>query len=801
MSRHRQTTHADSILGAVCGLGLAAAAWTFATSPELIEPVCLLFLAAGALTGLARAKVPFLGRVTVGFPFVLSALLLFGLGPAVAARLGLSLLGRLADEERRDAAFVLRTLYEVASGTLVTLLAGLGYLALGGPVPAVPSVELLVPLCAYVLLHAAAERVAAALASLATEPEKVESRPRRGWPGTLVAAALGVALAGIVTMVYQDPLTRPWLLFAPLAALVLKWTLGRARARRSQTPRPVDPVRRSISHALALALTTESGETPGRTRRIERLALGLGERMGMLDGELDALETASWLYDIDRLENPPRTLRRSALGGLRPAEIRTASSEIEILDALDLPESVRPMVLHRHERWDGAGTPDGRAGSQIPLGARILAVAAACDSMTAAGPQRTPLSPRLAVERLRDEAGRIFDPRVVDALAGYLREGNGRAGPDPFRRSEQTSPSSERVEPREATRLRSIQRELHALYEIGRAVSYRLDLEENLTLILSKLASLIPHSSAVVYLLDDEQETLCSSFTRGHAAAELERVSFPARGRLSGRAFAEKRSTSGHARRISSPADASGWDFDGCPEEPNLGSLRTALAAPLAASGRCLGVLTLYDREERRFTADERRTLATVAGHVARAIENADPRHPGYLESLTDPLTGLPNGRYLEISAADLTPSAAEGGSGFGLLAFRVHDLDRVCEQSGIAAVERLLGVLARRLAANCAESEVPVRYGQDLFLVLSPFGTRPDLIRRWDLLLRAAESHPLELDTDRLHQPRLTSAHANCPEDGGDLGELLEVLGTRLGLAFDRGHKVVPFRVARTAG
>jgi GGDEF domain-containing protein len=784
----------------VCGLGLAAAVWTLATSPELIEPACLLFLAAGAVTGLARTKIPFLGRATLGFPFVLSALLLFGLGPAVAACLGFSLLGRFAKEEPRDAAFIFRAMYETASGILVTLLAGLAYLALGGPVPAVLSSELLVPLCAYVLLHAAAGRVAAAFVSPAAEHGKVESRPRRGWTATLVAGALGVVVAGIVTIVYHDPVIRPWLLLAPLAALVLKWTLGRARARRSRTPRAVDPVRRSISHALALALTAESGETSGRTRRIERLALGLGVRMGMLDDELDALETASWLYDIDRLENPPRTVRRSALRELRPAETRTAS-EIEILNALSLPESVRPMVLHRHERWDGAGTPDGRAGSQIPLGARILAVVAAYDSMTVAGPQRAPLSPRLAVERLRDEAGRIFDPRVVDALAGYLREGSGRADPGPFRRSEQTAPSSERVELRESTRLRLIQRELHALYEIGRAVSYRLDLEENLTLILSKLESLIPHASAVVYLLDDDQERLCSRFTRGHAAAELERVSFPARGRLSGRAVAEKRSTLGQARRISSPADAPGWDLDGCPGESDLRSLRTALAAPLAANGRCLGVLTLYDREERRFTADERRTLATVAGHVARAIENADPRHPGYLESLTDPLTGLPNGRYLEISAADLTPSAAEGGSGFGLLAFRVHDLDRVCEQSGIAAVERLLGVLAHRLAACCAESEVPVRYGQDLFLVLSPFGTQPDLIRRWDLLLRAAEAHPLELDAARLHQPRLTSAHANCPEDGGDLGELLEVLGTRLGLAFDRGHRVVPFRVVRTAG
>jgi GGDEF domain-containing protein len=161
----------------------------------------------------------------------------------------------------------------------------------------------------------------------------------------------------------------------------------------------------------------------------------------------------------------------------------------------------------------------------------------------------------------------------------------------------------------------------------------------------------------------------------------------------------------------------------------------------------------------------------------------------------------LPNGRYLEICSGDLLPSGSAGGTGFSLLAFRVRDLDRVCERSGIAAAERLLGILARRLASNCTETEVPVRYGQDLFVVLSPSTVQEELVRRWDILLRAAEGRPLELQRGQPHDLRLVSAHATCPAEGEDLDALLDVLGTRLGLAFDRGHTVVPFRLVRSAG
>jgi GGDEF domain-containing protein len=509
---------------------------------------------------------------------------------------------------------------------------------------------------------------------------------------------------------------------------------------------------------------------------------------------------AAWLYELDRLEIPPLlTDRRTARKFGRPSG--TEMEEDDILDLIGVPRLTRDILTHRHERWDGTGTPDGLSGAQIPRGARVLCVAGSYASMTVGGPERPVLLPHRALAELRHEAGRIFDPRVIECLAELLREAGERDRPgEPLERDERHSEDGSTVAG-DSARLPAVQRELHALYEIGRAVNYRLDLDENLTLILDKLESLVPHASAVVYLKDPEQDVLRARFARGIGAPTIDGMTIVPRACPSGTAFAQRRSTSGHGGRARMPYDPGAWDLDALTESPIHAVLRAALASPLVHAGRCIGTLTLYDRPGRRFSDEERRRVAAVAGHVARAVHNAEPGSPGYLESLTDPLTGLPNGRYLEICSGDLLPSAIGGGTGFGLLAFRVRDLDRVCERSGIAAVERLLGVLARRLASNCSDSEVPVRYGQDLFVVLSPAAVQSEFVRRWDILLRAAEGRPLDLRRGQPHDVRLASAHASCPKDGEDLDELLEVLGTRLGLAFDRGHSVVPFRQVRSVG
>ncbi|HXV77571.1 MAG TPA: HD domain-containing phosphohydrolase, partial [Candidatus Polarisedimenticolaceae bacterium] len=709
---------------------------------------------------------------------------LHGPGAAIAARAASWLVARgsRADHARR--------FFHLAAGCAGTLLASLGYLAVGGTVPFAGGTGGWVGVCAFAALWTAADRVSRALeAELPVSAPVVDDWP--GWRRGALTHGAGALLGGALASTHALLGGKAW--WALPTVLLAFWLLPRLAPQRRSATRRTGPVDRAIARAIAISLADEK-PPPVRARRLCRVALDLGRSVQMTGTELDALELAAWLTDLERLEPPPPPrhwpeARRFAAP--MPARFDPRS----VMDAIGLPASVQEMVVHVGERWDGTGGPDGLCGARIPLGARVLAVARDFVSMTTPTHDRHALTRQRTLAELRGEAGRAFDPRIVDALANDIGGRRVRAHDETSDRREHDDTPPLRGKP-DGERLSEVRYELDALYGIRGCGKLPVDLDETLVLILEKLKGLVPHVTASVWLFDPEHDELHPRFVRGEGEATLRATTLPAERSFSGRVAQRRRTATFHS---GGPASDLAFDLDGLADDPALAPLRTALAAPLVTAGGCRGALTLYGRAGHRFDTAERRALVAVAAHVAEAVETAKTRSRPALDSLTDPLTGLPNGRYLEIFAADLAPETSQAG--FGLLGFRIHDLDRVYELCGVAAGERLLGVLARRLAAHCVPSEVPVRYGHDLFLVLSPIGAQHELVRRWDSLLRATEGSAIELRAGQFHRPRLASAHASCPDDGAGLDALLDVLGTRLGLAFDRGHKIVPFRAMRSAG
>ena len=107
-------------------------------------------------------------------------------------------------------------------------------------------------------------------------------------------------------------------------------------------------------------------------------------------------------------------------GPLTPAEFEKmklhASVGADILSAIDFPYPVVPIVRHHHENWDGTGYPDGIAGSNIPIGARILSVVDCFDALTSDRPYRPRLSDKEALRILHERRGTMYDPLVVDTF-------------------------------------------------------------------------------------------------------------------------------------------------------------------------------------------------------------------------------------------------------------------------------------------------------------------------------------------------------------------------------------------------
>jgi diguanylate cyclase (GGDEF)-like protein len=173
--------------------------------------------------------------------------------------------------------------------------------------------------------------------------------------------------------------------------------------------------------SLASAVDARDVYSGNHSQRVAELAVRLAARIGLSGDELELTQLAGNLHDLGKLALPENLLRKPA--PLTEPEWTVlkehASLGSRMLESLGIG-SVAEWVLHHHERWDGTGYPDGLAGTEIPLGARILFVADAFDAMTSDGLYGKPSSADDALSEVVLCAGTQFDPSVVEALAAEL---------------------------------------------------------------------------------------------------------------------------------------------------------------------------------------------------------------------------------------------------------------------------------------------------------------------------------------------------------------------------------------------
>jgi putative nucleotidyltransferase with HDIG domain len=168
--------------------------------------------------------------------------------------------------------------------------------------------------------------------------------------------------------------------------------------------------------ALVTALDTRDEETQGHSMRVVKYCLTLAELMGWKDNELlKVLEYGALLHDIGKIGIPDAVLKKT--GNLTQEEwaIMKTHPEVgyKILHKIEFLEDAAQIVLHHHERYDGAGYPAGLKGTDIPIGSRIFAVADTLDAMTSERPYRRAMSFEQASEEIRIYSGLQFDPEVV----------------------------------------------------------------------------------------------------------------------------------------------------------------------------------------------------------------------------------------------------------------------------------------------------------------------------------------------------------------------------------------------------
>jgi diguanylate cyclase (GGDEF)-like protein/putative nucleotidyltransferase with HDIG domain len=181
---------------------------------------------------------------------------------------------------------------------------------------------------------------------------------------------------------------------------------------------------RSTAAMESLSATVDARDayTAGHSRRVQRLALAIAHELDLSQAELDLLGHAALFHDIGKLAIPDSILMKPAMLDTEEWRLmrRHADEGARIIDRLGFLADAVPAIRHHHERFDGSGYPEGLGGEEIPLGARIIHVADALDSMLTSRIYRRAMTEEDALAELRAGAGKQFCPRCVRALAQAL---------------------------------------------------------------------------------------------------------------------------------------------------------------------------------------------------------------------------------------------------------------------------------------------------------------------------------------------------------------------------------------------
>lgn len=171
----------------------------------------------------------------------------------------------------------------------------------------------------------------------------------------------------------------------------------------------------SVLDALLSALNARDTETEGHTERVAGYTMEIADKMGLPSEDMYHIERGAWLHDIGKIGIPDRIL-------LKPGKL-TDEEWVEMRKhpligyqmcaKIEMFRQVSQIVLHHHEAWDGGGYPDKLAGEEIPLGARIFAIADTLDAMRSDRPYRAALPFSAAYEEIIKNSGRQFDPEIV----------------------------------------------------------------------------------------------------------------------------------------------------------------------------------------------------------------------------------------------------------------------------------------------------------------------------------------------------------------------------------------------------
>ena len=362
--------------------------------------------------------------------------------------------------------------------------------------------------------------------------------------------------------------------------------------------------------SLALAIDARDGTSHMHIERLPLLAMQVAEQLGLSDSEVEALRAAALLHDIGKLAVPEHILTKP--GKLTPEEFERMKVHplvgADILGHMQFPYEVVPLVRSHHEKWDGSGYPDGLKKEEIPIGARVLAVVDCLDALISDRQYRPALPLAEAMAVVQGQAGKAYDPRVVEVLSRlhlttdqmvnasaeprgkklsrYVKVVRGDAPSAGFQKTKaenSTSGSSNFLQA-----IASAREEGQMLFELTQALGNSLKIDETLSVLAGRLKRLIPHDSIVVFIREDDY--LVPEYVSGENFREFSSLRIQMGEGLCGWVAANHKPIV-NGNPLVEPNFLKGADRSSL--------LHSALAVPLRGVNGTIGVLGLYRQRER----------------------------------------------------------------------------------------------------------------------------------------------------------------------------------------------------------
>jgi putative nucleotidyltransferase with HDIG domain len=607
-----------AFVGGVGLLGTMAIAHAAAQLPTTPHPIAWVSFGLLALViGSFALKVPGVAvRISLSDTFFLTSVLLFGPAPATVCIAVDSLVMTL---KYRRSQSLLRVVFNLtgpalslwAGAHVFQLLSGLG--PLYGTSTAADRLVLPLACCAavYFVLNSGLTAVAIALEKRVA----VIDVWRLHFPvislNYFTAASVAFFLFVIVKHVSLSALGAVLPVFAVLYLAMRSW-MGRLDDAEQHLAM-VDRVYLSTIEALSAAIEAKDGVTSGHVHRVQQCAMGLARAAGVTDPrELKAIQAAALLHDAGKLAVPERILNKP--GKLTSAEFETMKQHVnvgaDILSAIDFPYPVVPLVRAHHENWDGTGYPQGLAGEDIPIGARILSIVDAYDALTSDRPYQRASSDEEAIAIIRRHARTKYDPTLVELFARVRAQITPDASSAPvvqaaLRQISQAAEPPPRGEPA-PTADGAGHESMPALVSLARVVGGRSTPADVAALVWGQIRHAVPDSSCAVFVSEPAHEAIAAAFVGGAAASVLQGLRMKVGEGLSGWVAVHGQSIVNSDPKL---------DLG---DEATLVGLRHCLAVPLRNGQQIAGVLTLYSGGA--YSDDQVKTIHMVAPHFGQML-------------------------------------------------------------------------------------------------------------------------------------------------------------------------------------